>query len=261
MDAGPFACQCCGHRTLAEAPNGWTLVVCEVCGWDDSWEHGPMLRSFEDLELEAAQRAYVATGSVHPSVAELVRQPRPEEARDAAFGYAWEVRERVAAAIREAFAGIRRAGGMSLYDAEVADMYGHVGDYLKPAMREVPERWEDLEPHHFTDFPHDGAPVFLDARGFRFYLPALMLFFIEDRRLVDASSWVFCLHHYRSQQRALRALLTPAQKAAIAGWIRLLLSPPRARFQREDLERALELLHREDGGPSDAGDEGEEDGG
>ncbi|MCA9517134.1 MAG: hypothetical protein KC635_19470 [Myxococcales bacterium] len=246
MAEARHACQCCGHRTLTAAPNGWTLAICEVCGWEDSWEHGEALRMLPDLGFEAAQRAFVATGAVHPDVAELVRPARPEEAPEPAFGYLWEHRERAASAVRAAFAGVRRDGGMSLYDAELADMYGHVGAYLKPAMREVPERWEDLEPHHFTDFPQDGAPVFLDPKGFRFYLPALVCFHLGDPALIDVGSWLFCLHYDSAPRREVRAVLTRAQRDAVIAWLRVLLMPPRWLHAAKDLERAIAALSEGD---------------
>ncbi|MCB9733668.1 MAG: hypothetical protein H6745_13795 [Deltaproteobacteria bacterium] len=195
------ACQCCGHRTLASRPNGWTLAICEVCGWEDSWEHGEALRMLPDLGFEAAQRAFVATGAVHPDVAELVRPARPEEAPEPAFGYLWEHRERAASAVRAAFAGVsprrrhvalrRRARRhvrprRGLPEARHARGPGALGGPRAPPLHGLPA---------------GRAPVFLDPKGFRFYLPALVCFHLGDPALIDVGSWLFCLHYDSAPRR------------------------------------------------------------
>ena len=78
--------------------------------------------------------------------------------------------------IETAFDGISREGGVSWVDAMVADACGdeRAGQHVQSANRDA--RWQDLLAEG-VEFPGDGIGVwpFLDAIGFRYYLPAAMI--------------------------------------------------------------------------------------
>ncbi len=82
-------------------------------------------------------------------------------------------REGLIAEIEAAFDGVSREGGVSWTEAEIADAYGDVR--IAAFVWDGDTRWQDLLDER-ANFPGSGIGVwsFLDAVGFRYYLPAAM---------------------------------------------------------------------------------------
>lgn len=129
-------------------------------------------------------------------------------------------RDRLLARIREAFADVSRVGGMSLQDANVMDDNGYL-DPNDPTPIDDRHWWEvDLA----SEYSHAYLWHYLDAIGFRYYIPALMssiLIIGEDHWSVVSiltNRWdgVDVLQELQQQQERL---LTHTQRACIAAFL------------------------------------------
>lgn len=91
------------------------------------------------------------------------------------------------AAIHDVFDGVRLDGGTTLREAH-AESYSPGNRNASEAARavEVPEHWGAVLDEELDEFGNDL--VFLDWRGFRFYLPALMGWSLRGHR--DHPGWV-----------------------------------------------------------------------
>src|SRR5262249_23750467 len=88
--------------------------------------------------------------------------------------------------IRRAFADVSRADGVTLHEALVIDAYG--SDAERSAARELDtdRRWQDV-PDHLIE-ANDSALCFVDPKGFRYYLPAYMVWSLRNYETSDTWS-------------------------------------------------------------------------
>jgi len=148
------------------------------------------------------------------------------------------------AGIRAAFAGVRLGSGISLRQAQAADTW------RDDAHTEV--EWRALPRSEVTD---DWAAVpeaelerdctaYLDAEGLRYYLPALMLWFLdhydEHRLFNEGASMALIGTTTALDQRepcppGFLELLTPGQRRAVALYVRAL--PGLVELDHEDTAR------------------------
>jgi len=83
------------------------------------------------------------------------------------------------AIIAEAFEGITLEDGVSLRQAEVIDRYGEGlsgGEFADLTINEVTHNWQQIPAATLDQFE---CLAHLDAKGFRYYIPAFMLRLIE----------------------------------------------------------------------------------
>jgi hypothetical protein len=132
-----------------------------------------------------------------------------------------QIRSAVEIEIRTAFRGVTLGQGISLRQARFADRFQDVPPHLR--MGEIADdssliQMDELESES------DGI-AHLDAFGFRYYIPALMLSVIDhyessSMRVIGTlgglypkkdNSWEYHMHRY--------SLLNPLQKAAIARFL------------------------------------------
>lgn len=94
--------------------------------------------------------------------------------------------EEVAGEILRSFAGVTRDDGVTLHEALVIDDYG--SDAERAAARELDtdRRWQDV-PGHLIE-GHSDALHFVDPKGFRYYLPAYMVWALRHFRTSDSFS-------------------------------------------------------------------------
>lgn len=135
-----------------------------------------------------------------------------------------KIRRAVESDLRAAFRGVTLGGGLSLRQAQLADNFG-VGAQTRPsasfADAEVTDDWSRVS----LDELERDCLAHLDALGFRYYIPALMLSVLDhyessSMRVIGTLSglypkkgdeWEYHMHRY--------SLLSPAQKAAIARFL------------------------------------------
>lgn len=128
-------------------------------------------------------------------------------------------RDQLLVRIRDAFAHVSRAGGMSLQDAYAADSHGYL-ESDDPTPLGDNHWWEvDLASEHSrAEFWN-----YLDAIGFRYYLPALMSFILttgEDpwgliSHVSDRWDGVPSLNQMKQEKEHL---LDPNQRACVAAF-------------------------------------------
>lgn len=86
--------------------------------------------------------------------------------------------ERLIAQIEEAFAGVTLDDGLSLNECEYADSYDTADEFLERAKQDERHDWhkvinDELRNYHVTF-------AFTDVKGYRFYLPAYMVWTIRN---------------------------------------------------------------------------------
>jgi hypothetical protein len=85
-------------------------------------------------------------------------------------------RDALIAEIHEAFEGVTREGGVSWNETFVLDGYGSEEECSKARKTDRDHRWADLAyDETWIAGPGVGGWSFLDAIGFRYYLPAGMI--------------------------------------------------------------------------------------
>lgn len=121
--------------------------------------------------------------------------------------------------IRAAFAGVRREGGVSWRQAEIDDMYGH-DDYVDYV--DTDACWEDLvENRDWRPDAGVGGWAFLDATGFRYYLPAGMIRAVDGQ--ADFAYYLRCEDdesEYPDFKLSKWTLLDDRQQRCVARFLR-----------------------------------------
>ena len=89
-------------------------------------------------------------------------------------------RDALLAEIHEAFPGGSRQGGVSWSEADVIDDYGSPDQRAAARARDRDTRWQDLVDDPNWNPSDGGHWSFLDAIGFRYYLPAAMVLAVRQ---------------------------------------------------------------------------------
>jgi hypothetical protein len=134
-----------------------------------------------------------------------------------------QVRRAVEDEIRMAFRGITLGGGTSLRQAQCADGFSDAvrrADSASPAQAEITDDWSQVP---LKELQRDCI-AHLDALGFRYYIPALMLSLLDhyessSMRVIGTlsglypkkDSWEYHMHRY--------SVLSLAQRIAIARFL------------------------------------------
>src|SRR5690349_23011941 len=85
-------------------------------------------------------------------------------------------RDRLVEEIKAAFANVTREGGISWSESDVVDAYGSKDQRARAREIDRDLSWTELvDDESWEDSPGVGGWSFLDAIGFRYYLPAAML--------------------------------------------------------------------------------------
>jgi hypothetical protein len=156
-----------------------------------------------------------------------------------------KIRSAIESDIRTAFRGVALGRGLSLKQAQLADNFGNASQKTPsafPAGPEVTDDWSRVS----LDELERNCVAHLDALGFRYYVPALMLSVLDH---YDSSSmrvigtlgglypkkgdeWEYHMHRY--------SLFSPEQKAAIAQFLAELPKLVELGFEDQKVvERAL----------------------
>ncbi len=140
-------------------------------------------------------------------------------------------------AIVVAFKDVHRDDGVTLHEAIVLDDYGSVAEQQQARLLDTEQHWQEVSEQAIFDCC--SALSFLDAKGFRFYLPAFMIVglrnFYLDRNGIR-SSCEFHLTHNRlvpDRSHSLRKFepesiaelfkFTPPQITVIAQFLRMVV--------------------------------------
>ena len=144
--------------------------------------------------------------------------------------------------IETAFAGTTLGGGISLEQSKVIDNYGR--DTTPEAFGHLPKKevtgdWRKIPVSRLDEA---DALAHLDAEGFRYYIPALMLRLLEnyDRSSMMCIGTLSSLYPKTDDDKYLYSRLSELQNSAIALFLKRL--PDLVELDAEDktiVERAL----------------------
>jgi hypothetical protein len=119
--------------------------------------------------------------------------------------------------VEAAFNGVALGNGVSLHQARAMDDYASDAEVAAARAMDTEERWQEV-PDEKLDRLADTLP-FMDAEGFRFYLPRFMLFALKHSEGSEySSSWACGTAIYWSDLRdttGKHALLTREQREAV----------------------------------------------
>lgn len=91
--------------------------------------------------------------------------------------------------ITRAFSGVTLDDGVDIHTAKFHDSYGFDHDEHRLAAGCQRGNWTCVDPRLLRD--RAWVLTFLDAKGFRFYLPVMMIDIIENERLSDIPETLF----------------------------------------------------------------------
>jgi hypothetical protein len=141
--------------------------------------------------------------------------------------------------ISVAFASVSRGDGISLHEADEIDNHSSEADQAEARKIDVDEHWTNVPDEWIEQYP--SAYFFLDAAGFRYYLPAVMVWDLKHGPASTSSSAdniesLLLGHDWRGSPPALK--FTEAQCRATARWLNwqalLLYNPEQAARELED---------------------------
>lgn len=115
-----------------------------------------------------------------------------------------------------AFAGVEREDGITLREAIAIDEWKSRDEQLAARSLDTDRKWQDVSEE--TILASSAAPAFLDAKGFRYYLPAFIVYGLKNWNSLSTSmldACQFCLLH--EPQKSLRQS-EPASIAAKYGF-------------------------------------------
>ena len=182
-----YPCPCCGYMTLSEKPPG-TYLICPICCWEDAAADNEL--GSNRISLRLAQQNFVAFGACEQEWLDYVRTPTPTDQRDPDW---LTLDEKADAAgsllikqITKAFEGVTRDGGVSLHEARAIDDYEGAQGRAKARKKDTDCRWQDV-PDEWIEYFYDVFSFF-DAKGFRYYLPAYMIWLLKNYRSSQSNS-------------------------------------------------------------------------
>lgn len=136
-----------------------------------------------------------------------------------------EARE-LLARIRRDFGEILRGHGVSLHETLVIDHYGSMRERKKARKLDTDQYWWEVRDEWIEEFGGVGGLAFLDDRGFAYYLPAYMSYWL---RTGDEPN---CLSRYIAGRRAHRLrLFTAAQRETIAAFVSFVSRPSKGELE------------------------------
>ena len=99
------------------------------------------------------------------------------------------LREWLTTYIRDAFHGVRLEDGVDIYAARNLDSYGCNEEEHRLSLGCKRVNWEQIDPQILRD--RAWVLTFLDAKGFRFYLPVMMIDIIHHESESDLAETLF----------------------------------------------------------------------
>lgn len=77
-----------------------------------------------------------------------------------------------------AFDGVARGNGVTLHEATVIDSYGTPAERAKARATDTEKRWQDVPARDIREI--DAALSFLDAEGLNYYIPAYLIWYLQN---------------------------------------------------------------------------------
>ena len=129
-----------------------------------------------------------------------------------------DARDAVISSIVAAFDGVGRGNGITIHEAEAIDYYP--GSQKEARLLDTEMRWQDIPDHVIETTP---SLAFLDAEGFRYYIPAYMIWTLRNAPSSDSISvdyTIYAFTHDPPEVGHQVALLNQEQRCAICRFLR-----------------------------------------
>jgi hypothetical protein len=136
-------------------------------------------------------------------------------------------REALINQIKNAFTGVDRKGGVSLHEADVIDDKGSLQERIRARQLDAEHKWEDVPEADIERY--DWILSFLDPIGFRYYLPAYMIWTLRhyaNSESMSVDSTIYALDygdHFREFAMKRFLLFDRAQKEAVCTFLRFMV--------------------------------------
>lgn len=126
------------------------------------------------------------------------------------------------AEITAAFDGVAREDGVSLREGRAIDVFGSDKKRAAARLLDTDTRWQDVPNADLLDYYN--SLVYLDAKGFRYYLPAYLIWDLRENTsseygIVSGTLWHLHPPDDDSQLERFR-LITPQQGRAVCSFLR-----------------------------------------
>jgi hypothetical protein len=151
-----------------------------------------------------------------------------------------KVAEGLCERIRAAFTGVKLADGIGLWQAQGLDDYEPPEVCAEYRLKDEAEDWSRISDDTLQHC--NSSPSFLDAKGFRFYMPAFML---SELRGDYGFDFRWSLIHFDTLEYARYELLDAAQRAVVRDYLIFFTSDPNDTYSRDDIMYALETYWTE----------------
>lgn len=127
--------------------------------------------------------------------------------------------EAIIAEIREAFSEVSRGNGISLHEADIIDSYGTETARKKARELDTDTCWWEVPSELLDKF--NGALFFMDAEGYRYYLPAYMTYGLKTYAASTLAMDVVLTTLFPTSEESFKrfSLLDARQKKAVARFL------------------------------------------
>jgi len=121
--------------------------------------------------------------------------------------------------IARAFDGVPRGTGVTWHEAEELDCYGTPEELAAARLVDTDQRWQEVREEWIETY--SCAAYFLDPLGFRYYLPAIMIWSLrhgEQSRSATPDN-ILALLSRQDRQQWCEERLTAEQRSAVAAFV------------------------------------------
>lgn len=131
--------------------------------------------------------------------------------------------------ITSAFKDVVLADGISLNMTEYIDGYETEPDFLERAKKDERDDWQRIPDELLEEFT--GTFSFTDLKGFRFYIPAYMIWTIRNHEISDSiisdhTVYALNINHHVFRDISMLDWFTPAQISAILAFMKYCADHP-----------------------------------
>ncbi len=153
------------------------------------------------------------------------------------------------ASICIAFTGVRLENGISWQEATILDDYGSLEERRLARNLDEKEDWSQIPDTLIGSGKHQSAIVFLDVTGFKFYLPALMIFTLKHYKTSSSLVMDSLIYRLTDRPRALelKGVLNQPQKACVIQFLKLCLEIGDDYLDLHKVEKRLQRYWVEEG--------------
>lgn len=141
--------------------------------------------------------------------------------------------------ITDGFSGVKLGVGIGLREAQGLDNYETEEVCALNRERDEKEDWSKISSNDLNECY--SSLSFFDSLGLRFHLPAFM---VAELRGEYEHKLSFCFTYLKEHCRKRFDFLSPDQRGVVRRFLMFLLEHPDYEFDREDIERALEVYWR-----------------